>query len=201
MTSGNGASPGLFKLDLAERKPFWLEVLPGIEGVREAVELLVKPFDSRVLYAATFESLAARKDIRDLVERTRNQDDAASREELAVLLNETAWTQGEQTFDGIVSMAKRVVLDWRGVGSWISDEPLPFSLYHLEEFFNQVADAASTFNLNYARQNAALVQEKKVSSSAPNGSVAEVPTTADDAGISTSPALAAGLDPLASAQE
>lgn len=190
--SGNGAAPSLFRLDLGSREPFWLEVMPG-------VELLVEQPDARTQYAATFESLAARADIKEMVEKIQRGDDPGSAAELAEAAAVAAGARGEQTFDFILALGKRVVRDWKGVGSVGSDEPLPFTLTNLEILFHQAPEAAQAFNLRYGQRGAQVDHEKKVSESVPNGIAEAVQDTAVDAGNEEIPAPAAESEPSGSA--
>lgn len=195
MAQGNGASRGLFKLDLGEQEPYWIEVLPA-RGMSEAVEFLVKPYNSRTHYAATFESLAMREDLKEMADSLREEDGTPpSQEELAKVARSSAWMLGEQRFDLVLSLARRVVMDWRGVGRWDSDDPLPFSVPHLELLLTSVPEAAENFSIRYNERGKALAQEKKVSESSPNGSVDQEQNTASGVEIEEIPAPTTESEP------
>ena len=199
MAQGNGASSGLFRLNLGEPEPFWLEVLPA-RGGNVAIEFLVKPYDSRVHYAATFESIAMRDDLKEMINNLRKDvGESIDQEEFNRITRESAWTRGEQWFNLIIALAKRVVIDWKGVGRWDSDEPLAFSPIYLEQLLTKVPQVAENFNIRYDERGKALEQEKKVSGSSPNGSAGQEAHIATDATIGETPVLTEGSEPPGSA--
>lgn len=195
MSTGNGAASGLLKLDLGVREPYWLEIIPGVPGFKEPVELLVEPYNTRTQYAATYETIAARFDIKGMIEKVQSGEAAGSPEELAQAALTAGAERGLRTYDYTLALAKRVVKDWRGVGSVDSDEPLPFTSYHLELLFEQSVEAVQGFNMRYEAPAAALAHEKKVSVKGQNGITAAGSDTASAAGNEEPLAPAQGSEP------
>src|SRR5688500_13743792 len=98
-------------------------------------------------------SVAPREASKEVADELRAAGEDPRPEPLKAGASASGWIMGAQRFDQILSLAKRVGLDWKGVGRWHSDEPLPFSFEYLEQLFTRVPEAVGACNMGYGQRS------------------------------------------------
>lgn len=167
----------MIRIGALPKEPYWIDLLYG-------VRVRVRPLTTAVASAARY---AALDRVDDLARGLEDLREAGMASPDAPDLSRPAVRRGLLDAYYLVELGRAGIVAWEGVIAAESDEPAPVTSETVADLLS-LPDQARTFEVRYHQPLGVVAAEKKGCGPSPNGTSAEGPTTATDAGGPDRPA-------------